>query len=319
MKFVTEKAHVIGAMSLLPYQASFYRYCLNLPPRAHRTQTWLKNFQDNNTQGVISSNAYRRLTIALQYLLFRAKWKRIFSPELNEFFSFKLCFVTLTLPATQAHSDSEIKEKILKPFIQRCVRKWKMDRYIWRAEAQSNGNIHFHLTTDVFIPHRKMREDWNACCELLGYVSRFEIEHQHRNPNSTDIHSVKHVRSLVSYLAKYLGKSRNCTCIGELRLINGEQVEYLYKSDEYMKERGNKKTGRVIGHVVICGIRRINGRQWYASKSLQSLQPVKVDETCLNWDKTRETICENAKHVRRVDFEHCTNYYGEIFTLLNMS
>lgn len=194
-----------------------------------------------------------------------------------------------------------------------------MERYIWRAEAQENGNIHFHITTDVYIPQMGLRKDWNSCCDILGYTTRFEIKHGHREPNSTDVHSVKHVRSLVSYLAKYLGKNRQCKCIGELRLIDGQQVEVLYKSEEYKEEAPNKRKGKVIGHVIVTGIRRINGRQWFASKSLQSLKSVKIDESCLNWAETIEKIDQPSKLIRIIDFEHCTNYYGDVFSVLNIN
>lgn len=310
---------IISQASILPYKLALTRYCVNRPRQTQRKQTFQLNFADNNTRGQISKSANKNIEKCLQFLLYRAKWKRVWSEKMREFFGFRISFITLTLPAKQRHSDQEIKAKVLKPFIQRCARKYKMERYLWRAECQLNGNIHFHLTTDVYIPHNSMRDDWNECLQLLGYIDDFEREHKHRDPNSTDVHSVKHVRNLVSYLCKYLGKNRHSKCIGELRMIGQETFELLYDSEEYLKSRKESKRGRLVGHVIVTGIRFVEGRQWFASKSLQSLQPVRIDEGNEDFSETIEKVMSEVNSIRRYDYEHCYVFFGEIFKLLNLS
>lgn len=117
-----------------------------------------------------------------------------------------LTFVTLTLPAKQEHPDNEIKRKLLTPYIATLQRKYGVEHYFWRAEAQANGNIHFHLIVDSFVEWRAVRDDWNRCVNKLGYVDRFEAVHGHRDPNSTDIHGLGNVRSVASYVIKYCCK-----------------------------------------------------------------------------------------------------------------
>ena len=116
-------------------------------------------------------------------------------------------FVTLTLPASQEHTDQEIKRKLLTPFIATLQRKFNVWHYFWRAEAQKNGNIHFHLIVDSFIDHRELRKEWNQKCNSLNYVDRFKVVFNHSNPNSTDIHSFKSINSPESYVIKYCCKS----------------------------------------------------------------------------------------------------------------
>lgn len=120
-----------------------------------------------------------------------------------------LTFVTLTLPAKQMHGDNEIKRKCLTPFIQTLQRKFNVWHYFWRAEAQKNGNIHFHLIIDSYIDHGKLRLEWNTCINKLQYVDRFQKSFQHNNPNSTDIHSFRNINSPASYVIKYCTKTDN--------------------------------------------------------------------------------------------------------------
>ena len=117
-----------------------------------------------------------------------------------------LTFVTLTLTSIQKHHDNEIKRKCLTPFIETMKRKYDVWNYFWRAEAQENGNIHFHIIIDSYIDHVKLRDEWNSCINKLEYIDEFEKKHGHRNPNSTDIHGLKDIRSIESYVIKYCCK-----------------------------------------------------------------------------------------------------------------
>jgi hypothetical protein len=120
-----------------------------------------------------------------------------------------LTFVTLTLPSQQIHEDNEIKRKCLTPFIATLQRKWNVWHYFWRAEAQKNGNIHFHIIVDSYIHHGQLRAEWNKCINKLGYVDQFAKSFQHDNPNSTDIHGLRDIQSPASYLIKYCTKTDN--------------------------------------------------------------------------------------------------------------
>ena len=49
-----------------------------------------------------------------------------------------------------------------------------MTDYVWKAELQKNQNIHFHLTTNIFIHHATIRTLWNNCINRLGYISEYQ-------------------------------------------------------------------------------------------------------------------------------------------------
>jgi hypothetical protein len=48
---------------------------------------------------------------------------------------------------------------------------------------------------------------WNRILDKHGLLLAFEKKHGHKNPNSTDVHSVRQVENLAAYLAKYLSKN----------------------------------------------------------------------------------------------------------------
>ena len=96
---------------------------------------------------------------------------------------------------------------MLRKFIDNCRYKYGLKNYVWKVEAQKNGNIHAHFTTDTFIHYRDLLKTWNKILEKEGLIDEFEKEHKHRNPNSVDVKSVKSVKSIASYMAKYMCKN----------------------------------------------------------------------------------------------------------------
>lgn len=78
-------------------------------------------------------------------------------------------FVTLTLPAKQMHCDNDVKRDIFTPFMQEIIRKWNVKCYVWVAETQKNGNLHFHVLMDRGIPALRLRQIWNKHLNQMPY------------------------------------------------------------------------------------------------------------------------------------------------------
>ena len=209
----------------------------------------LSNLDDNDPDGILSTKAANRIKLAIDWLLLLATNKKIFSKKHGKYFKFKVNFVTLTLSAKQVHPDNEIKARLLNQFLLEAKKKWGVKNYLWRAESQQNGNIHFHVVTDRFIPWDELRQTWNRIQNKLGYVDRYAeqqrdkfkdgfvfeekygekwgyeqqfraykkaIKEDWNNPNSTDVHSIKRIRNIGAYLAKY------CTKQSKGRKIDGD-------------------------------------------------------------------------------------------------
>jgi len=201
----------------------------------------LKNLEDNSHHNKLSSNASRKLKKAVKYLLYNACNKKVYSSKKGSMFNFKVQLITLTLAAQQVDSDEVIKSKLLNHFFLNAKRKWNMVNYVWKAERQANGNIHFHILSDVYIPHRELRDTWNNIQAKLSYIDEFKKVHGHISPNSTDIHSLRNVKNAAAYVTKYIAKNEQLSnmegriwgCSQNLSNIEGAKVEL---NDEIVKE-----------------------------------------------------------------------------------
>lgn len=152
--------------------------------------------------------ARKKLIRAIQLLVASAQEKEAPNWKTNTTYKFKLNFITLTLSDDQGtYTDKDIKKLLLDPFIKRMKRKYGLRSYIWRAEKQKNGRLHFHLITDTWIHYNNIRSDWNALQDRLGLLDNFYKQHHHRNANSTDIHAIKKVKNITAYFIKYMSKA----------------------------------------------------------------------------------------------------------------
>lgn len=172
------------------------------------------NFHDHDTprekkvtyQGEITPHSRKRLARALQLLIDITDERWILNPVTRRRMKFSLAFWTLTLSAPQDFmSDSDIKKQLLEPFL-RIMRKKGLRNYVWKAELQQNGNLHFHFLTDLFIEYTVVRDVWNNCQAKVGFIDSFFKKFGHRDPNSTDVKAVKTKKKVAGYLSKYMLK-----------------------------------------------------------------------------------------------------------------
>jgi hypothetical protein len=115
---------------------------------------------------------------------------------------YKIGFATLTLPSAQIHDDWEIHKKCFAPFLQFIKYHIPEFLFIWKAEVQDNGNLHYHLTTNAFIKHQWLCYWWNHYINKLGYVDRAST----KAPHSTEIKAVVNHDGLAKYMSGYLTK-----------------------------------------------------------------------------------------------------------------
>lgn len=198
----------------------------SLMPPKFLNSSFLKSSRKAN--GKVSEHAKRKLSKAIDYMLLLAREKSVKEKVYGKMVRFRLAFITLTLPSTQVHDDKEIINSCLNQFLVECKKHYQVNRYIWRAEKQKNGNIHFHLLVDTFIPWNELQNRWNRIINKLGYVDRFQEKNGNKRPNSTDIHSTRKVKDLKKYLAKYMTKNEQ------------PEQESTNPSTEY-----NEQTGRI--------------------------------------------------------------------------
>lgn len=169
-----------------------------------------ENLLDNRVKGYLSATSSRKVRDMVENWVNACKAAQIRSKKKLDFY---LCFVTLTLPSEQVHSDKDIKRKCLNKFLIYAKRYLKVKNFIWKAEPQKNGNIHFHVVFDRFCSWERIRKIWNDILAPLGYIESFSKKHGHNNPNSIDVMSMQKdkkgvpIRFIGAYMAKYMSKT----------------------------------------------------------------------------------------------------------------
>ena len=82
-------------------------------------------------------------------------------------------FITLSLPSEQKHPDAEITKTIFGKFLDKSRKLGLLKNYVWRAEKQKNGNIHYHLLTDTFANFSLFQKLWFLACRELDYLDAY--------------------------------------------------------------------------------------------------------------------------------------------------
>jgi hypothetical protein len=187
----------------------------SLSIRVHRFQFERKSYNKKSEKNLIRNNKYngymskatgRQVAARIGHLVNSILLCKRYTKPGKKSIKYYVNFITLTLSAKQAHSDQHIKREMLGRFMEEIREKYGVINYIWKAEAQKNGNIHFHILIDRYIPHTEIRRIWNSIQDTNGYIDKFYIHQSHRNPNSTDIHQAKKIRNTLKYITKYITK-----------------------------------------------------------------------------------------------------------------
>ena len=164
----------------------------------------------NKVKGVLSDQSMVKLRRAINLLIAISKEQKINQPWRNKQLKFKINFITLTLSAQQdKETDYQIKSKLLNHFLTILRQYHGLKSYVWKAETQKNGNLHFHITTNLYLDYQVVRDLWNNCQKKLGYIDLFNEKHSHIDPNSTDIHAVSHVKNIAAYMIKEMCKKQD--------------------------------------------------------------------------------------------------------------
>lgn len=250
------------------------------------------NLVKGSPKGFIGRDAARRIrniiTDWTQAVNCGSSWAKQAGADHGIYFS----FCTLTLPVKQFHGDKVLKQDLLNPFIKALIRDHGVVNYLWRAEPQRTGNLHFHLFLDRFIAYDLIRSYWDYHLEFLGYITAYAEQSGSLFPPATQIVTVPKDGQLRDYIAKYLSKAQ-----ARRRSILPEDPMDLEKPKH---ERGPKKT-RISywaegveknGTKYEYEVRPIEGRVWGCSDRLRSIRPfsVLVSEVTGKWIQWLEKV-----------------------------
>jgi len=215
--------------------------------------------------GRISQSSARKIRNAIEWLLAAADEKIVYSKRTKRYHKWKLSFLTLTLPTQGNTTDIQVKS-ILNSFLTLAKYNYGLHSYIWKAEPQSRGVIHFHITSDCYMWKNSVRYEWNRLLAKSGLLNG------HHDPPSTKIHSTYRVSNMAAYLTKYFIKPPTAFAVPPFKpKFDGLAVS----------KRGNDEISFSFPEKLFY-IRPISGRLWGCSQSLSKARSlayiVKNDE-----------------------------------------
>ena len=171
------------------------------------------------------------------------KYKRKLRRQFPDNIALRL--ITLTLSSDQVHPDQYIKRYLLNGFIEYIKRQGAIN-YLWRAEAQKTGKIHFHIITDCYLPYKEVNAYWVSLLKIHGYGRK-------KNDSPVNIKLIKS-DELIGYVAKYISK-------------NGTDDSQDQKDPVKYYKVGNER-------IIDCNgsrIRAIDGKMWGSSRKLSDM------------------------------------------------
>lgn len=117
-----------------------------------------------------------------------------------------ISFITLTIASLENMDLNQAYKLLLAPWLRYMKRKQGLTEYVWKAEYQRRGQVHYHIATPKYIDWKVVRWQWNKLQRKHRMLDKFALKFGHFNPNSTDIHAMYEVDDALSYMAKEMGK-----------------------------------------------------------------------------------------------------------------
>ena len=262
-------------------EGSLLKY--DYPMEGFDRPSWQRPPQRKGYTGEVTDHTRKRIITAVDILLQHSPTRRIFNPIIEKEHDFRVSFATLTI-TDPTPPDTKKANEALSKWLRHFKRPWNkrklsepISQYVWKAELQDRGNIHYHITSGSFLHHVEVNRVWNDIQKSMGWVDKYHQRTGSWYPNSTDIHAVWEVKNLAGYISKYMGKKDFIDCSH-------------------------------IGFSVPVQAVQLGGKIWGCSEELRGKKrfSTKIDE--YTWKRLKASIAHGVVEER--EFERCTFYTG---------
>lgn len=215
----------------------------------------------------VSDATMSKIKTACRVLSYSANEQKVRNSK-GEYRKHLCIFITLTLPFEQFHKDTEITKLILGTFFDKCRKLGILENYVWRAEKQKNGNIHYHIITDTFVNYSLVYRLWKQSLEKLNYLTEYSnkfknmsyseyrnlkqninldekkvsekyakgVRENWKNPPCVKVDYLDNISSVSNYIAKYTSKNEDSPNIVSGRVWSCSSsvasAVKLFKTDE---------------------------------------------------------------------------------------
>lgn len=166
----------------------------NIEPHSHKNNPYRKIPKQKAPNGILSVNSKRKLKSAIKWLTACSDEKQVYQKKLKKKVSYKINLITLTFKNNM--QDDKTARTLLSKWLEMAKHRFGIVHYVWKAEPQERGAIHFHIATNTYVPYAEIAYTWNRLLFKNGF--------DQRNCNSTDVIPIVGVNSLEGYLCEYL-------------------------------------------------------------------------------------------------------------------
>lgn len=166
--------------------------------------------QKHQYSGKVTEGVRKRMQRAITLMSQATKPKWITNEVSGRQQLHRFSFVTLTVANnTRMLTPREGYPLLLKPFLRWLRETIGVKLYLWRAEPQKRGQLHYHLVIPDFIHYQKIRNKWNEIQRDAGLLTEWFAKHGNYKPNGTEIRETRSVRNMTSYIQKEFLKRSN--------------------------------------------------------------------------------------------------------------
>lgn len=181
--------------------------------------------------GELRPGAKKRLTRCVELMLMATKKTWIYNKYKKKHFPFQVGFLTLTIYSPERNiTGKESHKAVLEPFLLWLRRKHGVKMYLWKAELQERGQVHYHLLLDTWIDKLDIQDEWNRLQVNAGYLdmAAYQKKFGHDYVPSTKIHALYKKKNVTGYIKKVVAvemKNRKAAVMAELGYSGGVTPE----------------------------------------------------------------------------------------------
>lgn len=189
----------------------------------------------------MSQNSQRKLRRCFGWLVYKVMNQKETATKRLNAIKRHMAVVTLSLTQDQWSTDEFIKKQCLNPFLTLLRKHHKNLDYVWKAERQQNGRIHFHLILDRYVAWEWLNNAWANILYKNGYMQEWKEGTRTIWPKCVDVRGCSKAKNAYLYLCKYLSKDVGALGIeGRLwgasyGLVHLGKVEFSLSMDEMEK------------------------------------------------------------------------------------
>jgi hypothetical protein len=165
-----------------------------------------KKRQEAYDKGDLSKASRRNLINSLDWLVYRTATSSVIGRKRLQTAKRNLGLITLTLPQEMNTNCKFVKDIMFNTFLTSLRQREKKLSYVWKAERQKNGRLHFHLVVNKFFDWEWLNNLWFGICLKNNYAMEWTTGERKIKPKCVDVAGVRKVEKIRAYLIKYMSK-----------------------------------------------------------------------------------------------------------------